>query len=226
MMKKIFLIIMMFYLICFPGCSRSKPAPDVPGTPTVTELDKDQSLPTPAPSPSVTGSPSLKLPTDETPTPAETEIEEESYLQQGINELESANYKGAISNLNKALKEAPENADAYAYRGRAYMDFEDYEKAERDLDKALQLEPENAKANYFMGILKQRTFQDGAMSYFERALEKDSNNANIYFRMGEMEFDAGNIENGIKLLNRVIELEPESENAKLAREMIQSAEKK
>src|SRR4051812_41805717 len=70
------------------------------------------------------------------------------YLQLGIDKHKKQDYKGAISDYSKAIKEDKENRDAYYNRGTCELALKDFKSSMIDFNKTIDLDPKFAKAYY------------------------------------------------------------------------------
>lgn len=72
----------------------------------------------------------------------------QEYLENGIKKHQNQDYKGAIKEYSKAIKENKENKDAYFNRGTCEFALKDLDGAMDDFTKAIELDPKNVKAYY------------------------------------------------------------------------------
>jgi tetratricopeptide (TPR) repeat protein len=96
------------------------------------------------------------------------------FVQQGIQKLETGDFRGAIDDFNQALEINPNLAPVYSYRGFARFLLGNPEDALADLTQAIKLDPNNAQAyenrgriHLEMGNLQQ------AINDFTQAIEID-----------------------------------------------------
>ncbi|GCL35943.1 TPR repeat-containing protein [Sphaerospermopsis reniformis] len=76
----------------------------------------------------------------------------ETYFIQGLKQIESGDYRGAIANFNQVLNIDPNNAYAYIGRGFSRFSLGSYRGAKKDFDKALEITPDIAYAHFFRGF--------------------------------------------------------------------------
>ena len=76
------------------------------------------------------------------------------YFEQGDAKYDLEDYRGAISDHNKAIELNPKYAVAYNNRGIAKGNLEDYRGAISDYNKVIELNPQYADAYYNRGVAK------------------------------------------------------------------------
>jgi len=81
-------------------------------------------------------------------------------------------YEGAITSLERAIRECPDFPLAYNQLGYAYTELEDYEKAEEALDNYIRLAPDQAnpydsKGDFFMSTKQFEKAFDSYMKAYE-----------------------------------------------------------
>lgn len=70
------------------------------------------------------------------------------HLENGIAKHKQQDYKGAIKDYDKAIKEDKANKDAYFNRGSCQLALKDFKGAMADFSKTIELDPTFAKAYY------------------------------------------------------------------------------
>jgi tetratricopeptide (TPR) repeat protein len=84
---------------------------------------------------------------------------------------DSGNWAEAIEDLQRAVKQQPGFADAYAVLGSAYLNQREYAGAQEALNHALKLEPDNYLANLNLMVLYGRTKNSLARAQARRFAE-------------------------------------------------------
>lgn len=72
----------------------------------------------------------------------------QEHFQNGISKHKQEDYKGAIKDYDKAIKEDNTNKDAYYNRGTCEFALKDYKSALSDFNKTISLDPSFLKAYY------------------------------------------------------------------------------
>jgi tetratricopeptide (TPR) repeat protein len=96
--------------------------------------------------------------------------------QQALQDFEAEQLDLAMSNIERAIMQAPSVAKFHVLRGRIFMESNRLERAIESYDDAIEQDGEYAEAYYFSGIVYQRWLDD------EQAFEK-------YFHAWELEPD-------------------------------------
>jgi tetratricopeptide (TPR) repeat protein len=94
-------------------------------------------------------------------------------------------YRGAISDYDKAIEFDPLNAEAYSYRANAKRTIEDFSGAIDDFNKLILIEPKNSDAYFFRGLCK-RNLNDfkGAIEDYDKSIDIEPKNAKSYYERG------------------------------------------
>lgn len=104
------------------------------------------------------------------------------YSNLGIINLELQEKNEAVINLKQAVEKAPSSAYSHLNISKIYIDAGDYEGALNEIKIAVKIFPKFSEAYNNMGIVYMRMslFEDAKKS-FEKGIEIDSNNADVYF---------------------------------------------
>jgi tetratricopeptide (TPR) repeat protein len=133
----------------------------------------------------------------------------------------------AAENYQKAIALAPTEAAYYNNMGVAYGTAGEVDRAIEALDQAAQLMPEiGGDAYYNLGVLMTNSGRPAdAAAAFERAIEFDPDNADTYYQLALSYFGtADTIPQAIPVLERYLELAPDSPNAEPARQLLAAAQ--
>ncbi len=124
-------------------------------------------------------------------------------------------YGRAIASLLRALELDPNSAVAHAFLAETYTDMGEVERAFQAAERALELDPTdfNVQRNY--GYVLQWGYGDfeGAIDYYERALQLEPSRAYIAFSLADLYYRNQDIQAEIDLLRQVIDRNPENATA-------------
>ena len=127
----------------------------------------------------------------------------------------------ALEAYNKLLEKDPANADARTAAVVILFDKKDVEGAKKLLEPVDLKTATNPNALYNIGVgfyNSQDTKE--AIRYWERVIELDPKMTDAYFQLGAAYLSVKDNEKSKQMFQKVIELDPTSENAKLAKEML------
>lgn len=107
------------------------------------------------------------------------------YFRSGIEKAKKFNYKGAITDYDKAISINPNNTDYYCLRGGVRVAIKDYDNALMDLNKAISINPNKAayyeaRAQYKLKL----AYYDEAIENYSIAINLNPGNSNYYFWRG------------------------------------------
>ncbi|WP_188621571.1 tetratricopeptide repeat protein [Flavobacterium suaedae] len=115
------------------------------------------------------------------------DVEQLVYIGRAYIESDNANYKKAISFLNKAIEKDDEYAKAYLALGDAYVGDENYSEAYKAYRNAFRLDSSLLRAKLQLGVITKNTraaFPE-AVSAFENILSADPNYGPAYRELAE-----------------------------------------
>jgi Tfp pilus assembly protein PilF len=140
----------------------------------------------------------------------------DAYYKMGIFNLESGNYKEAISQFRKALDVDPANPSFHFSLGTAYsLDGQD-ELAVDSLKRALKLDPKNSEAHNNLGYIyaKEARWPE-AIAEFKAALANPDYGRPYSARLNlaQAYMQLGNIDSAMEEYKKVLDLKPDSEVA-------------
>jgi len=81
----------------------------------------------------------------------------DSYYDQGVKAVKSANYKKAVKLFNKVVAIEPTDADAWNYLGFSNRKLKNFDLALSAYQKALAIDPKHRGANEYLGELYLQT---------------------------------------------------------------------
>ena len=123
----------------------------------------------------------------------------------------------AAEYYEKASKIKPTDYDIIVKTANAYFDAKNYESAEKWYLQALQQKPDDINVRTDLGITfieRQNPDYDRAIKEFQTSLEKNPKHEPTLYNLGIAYFKKGNTEEFQKVLQKLEEINPNSELAK------------
>lgn len=129
------------------------------------------------------------------------------FVSRAAARIARGNLKGAIRDLDFAIKYAPQDADIYHNRACAVYMGGDNKGALKDLDRALRLKPDYAEALYLSGVIKGEEYREQeGMGEIERALEIKPDIPGGLMSLAILLFETKRYEAAIEKFTQVIDL--------------------
>lgn len=126
---------------------------------------------------------------------------------QGNKKIEKEDYKGAIADLNRAIKLNPGQSETYLTLGFVYSEMGNKELAIATYNKAIEVNPKSAIAYYYRGDeYLELEDKEKALQDYNRAINVDPNYANAYFDRGAVRYLLGDEETAIDDFEKAAEL--------------------
>jgi tetratricopeptide (TPR) repeat protein len=124
------------------------------------------------------------------------------------------NYGDAIKALSAAAKEDPQNAEIPYMIGHSYADMQNYKQAIPYFQKAIELDPAKPYWSYELGLIYYgMNDSKNSLKYILDAGNKGYPKDNDYMEnLGIAYLDAGNLEDGVKILNELLKKRPSDFN--------------
>lgn len=131
-------------------------------------------------------------------------------------------YENAVEFYKKVL-EKQEDSEMFILIGNAYINKKDHEKALEWYKKVNVGDIEDVVPVYNIGVLffNDRNYEK-AMAYFKRALEIDEGFSDGYYQLAMSYLASGQNEEVVELLEKFLEIDPESSKAPTARSIIET----
>ena len=131
-----------------------------------------------------------------------------------------------VSALQQSAERDPRDAASRVELGNLYFDSERFPEAARWYESALEIDPKNVNASTDLGITYYYMKQaDRALAQFDRSLEIDPKHSKTLMNIGIVRaFGKEDLDGAIKSWKRLIEVAPDSEEARRARQAIQALE--
>jgi tetratricopeptide (TPR) repeat protein len=116
----------------------------------------------------------------------------------------------AIASGMQALALDPASARALAFMGEAYLDADQPGRAGEMVRRALSANPDSFEAYYVSGLINWQSRYDFNAAYadFQKALERAPNLPYIAIDMAWLEWNLQNYDNGLMLLEEVVDRNP------------------
>ena len=117
----------------------------------------------------------------------------QEHLQNGITKHKQQDFKGAIKDYDKAIKEDKGNTDAYFNRGTCELALKDFKSAMTDFNKTIELDPKFVKAYYSRAsvFVSQEKYAD-ALPDLDKTIELAPSTPNALTLRGQIRAQTGN----------------------------------
>ena len=117
----------------------------------------------------------------------------QEHLQNGISKHKQQDYKGAIKDYDKSIKEDKANKDAFYNRGNCELALKDFKSAMIDFSKTIELDPKFVKAYYSRAsvFVSQEKYID-ALPDLDKTIELDPTIPNALTLRGQIRAQTGN----------------------------------
>ena len=137
-----------------------------------------------------------------------------SYIENASEKFMNRDIKGALEELNTAIKSNKENPELYLNRGYLKQVMNDFSGAMDDYNQALKISPNYAYAYNNRGVLKvEMNDIDGAMSDYETALKYKGNYSDVYYNRGNLKYMLGDNAGALSDFDKAIQLNPKDADA-------------
>lgn len=125
--------------------------------------------------------------------------------------------------LRATAARSPSDAATRVQLGNMYFDAERFDEASRWYEEALTIDPRNVNASTDLGITYYyRNEPDRALAQFERSLAVDPKHSKTLLNIGIVRaFGKQDLEGAAKAWQRVLELAPDSPEARAARQALE-----
>jgi tetratricopeptide (TPR) repeat protein len=140
----------------------------------------------------------------------------EELLQSGIDKAEEKDYKGAISDLTKAIELDPNYERAFLARGiiKSQMVPNDISGAINDISKAIDINPNSSSHYKDRALMKAESGNTtGAIDDLTKAIEINPNYPNAYISRGKLKQKLTDHSNAVVDFQRFIDLVPNYDRA-------------
>jgi tetratricopeptide (TPR) repeat protein len=138
-----------------------------------------------------------------------------------------ADYRGAISNYDRAIELNPACSGYYCNRGQSKFELGETSAALADYNRAIQLDPKNAQAYLNRGTLKAcaQTNLTDAVADFTKAIEAhtDPQEYEIFFVRGNAKKELKDFTGAVADYTKALQLNPKYEPARTNLAIAQNA---
>jgi tetratricopeptide (TPR) repeat protein len=143
-------------------------------------------------------------------------------VKRAINLWNAGKYDEALQQLNNAIAENPDDAQAYEQRGNIHAFLNNFKRAIDDYDTAIRLRPNHALTYYSRGtIYTLSNNYEPAIKDYTKALQLRIGYYEAHFHRGTIYALQGNQQKAVADFSRVIELKPGYSEAYLYRGIAQ-----
>jgi tetratricopeptide (TPR) repeat protein len=117
----------------------------------------------------------------------------QEHLQNGITKHKQQDFKGAIKDYDKAIKDDKTNKDAFYNRGTCELALKDFKSAMTDFNKTIELDPKFVKAYYSRAtvFVSQEKYSE-ALPDLDKTVELDPTTLNVLTLRGQIRAQTGN----------------------------------
>lgn len=139
--------------------------------------------------------------------------------QQGLTLKEQGKIKEAAQQFSRALEQYPQHSEASLELGIALCALHDYRQAVKHLLRATEQEEFSAKASAFLGYAYERLGRVAfAQKAYQKAIVKSPHRVDIHLRLADLFEMQGKRQEAAEILEQVLALKPDIENAAYLKE--------
>ncbi len=148
------------------------------------------------------------------------------YFNLGLAYKKNENREASVEAFQEALKLNPKSYSCNNELGEAMAKREEYDKAKTFYLNASELSPSDPDAFYNLGVVLTNLGKpEEAFKYFLKAVGVQENYADAYYQIGTIYISKGQTADAIKNLEKFVELAPEHQNAKIAKQLLEYLKK-
>ena len=122
--------------------------------------------------------------------------------------------------MDEVLKFNPKSDLAYFYKGVVYHSLKEDNNAISSYSKAIELNKKMIDAYFNRGQILLKTEPKKALDDFVSAVALDPKFIDAYYSIAVIQRNLGQLEDAIKNLDKIIEIEPNAINAKALKKLI------
>ncbi len=139
------------------------------------------------------------------------------YFKNASAKFSLKDYKGAITDINQALKLKNDYTEAYYVRAICYGELGNIDKAAADFNKVLSMDPnfQDAYVNRAFYVKEPQKDYEGALADYNKFIEinRAGNNAFAYSNRGFVKYNLGNYSDALDDINASLKIDPENSYA-------------
>ncbi len=135
------------------------------------------------------------------------------FAMRGVSRFYRMEFKEALEDLTTALKNQPRNDDALQIRAHTYKLLERYEEAIIDLKTAIDINPKGEYYDLLAEVYSDMNDIDTALPLYKKATEASPDDPRIWYNYGFELAESGQVEEGLRMLDKALEVFPGYENA-------------
>jgi tetratricopeptide (TPR) repeat protein len=136
----------------------------------------------------------------------------QGFIDSGNQNLKNRNFKDAIADFSKALKEQPTDTAAFDGLIKACLLSDDLKEAQKHIETAMKTYPDNPEYLFRRGILNNKKGQfDKAIEDFTNALSMNASNSlkvQIYLNLGASQLKVETYDLALENYKKALELSP------------------
>ena len=137
------------------------------------------------------------------------QLQTETAIAQGLQAQRQENPTDAMMYYTQAIRNDPNNAEAYFYRGNLFVERKDYDSAIADYSDAIRIDPNIRNAYYNRGkAYSDKDDLDHAIIDYTSAIRVDPNYADAYNNRGLAYFDKGDLDRAVADYTSAIRINP------------------
>ncbi|MFB2923207.1 CHAT domain-containing protein [Aerosakkonema funiforme] len=141
---------------------------------------------------------------------ADADEDAEFWFNQGLHELRSSDFAGAIASFDRVVEIKPDNYEAWYNRGEAQRYLGRYQEAVASFDRAMAIKPDRHETWYNRGLaLFELGRLEDAIASFDRAIEIKPDQYEVWYSRGFSLFSVGRYEDAIANYDRAIVIKPD-----------------
>ena len=129
--------------------------------------------------------------------------------RRGVDAIAKRDYEAGIADLERVIRQAPNDAEAHTWCAKAHYLRSDFPKAVKEYTEAIALAPNDKESYNNRGMASFRMgAHDSAIADFDQAIGLDGKFSDAYLNRGTVRLALGDAERAAQDFTKVLELEP------------------